>query len=81
MGASSESNKVFWSEVYRGHSIATIHDLGGWCVACDQAVQQGVRFDNHEEAAAWIKRRVDDRIAEAMFPGLALARSSLLWEI
>lgn len=81
MSALVQEPKLVWSETYRGHQVATLRDQSGWCVVCDQAVQQGVRFDDPEEAAAWIKRRVDDRIAESIFPGLALARSSLLWEI
>ena len=44
----------------------------GWRVACDQVVYQEMCFDDPDEAAAWVKRRVDDRIAEAIFPGLAL---------
>lgn len=62
---------VVWTETYRGHLVATIRDASGWRVAFDHNVQLGVRFDDPEEAAAWIRRRVDDRIAEAIFPGLA----------
>ena len=73
MSMTAQGATVVWSETYRGYHVATLRDQSGWCVACDQAVQQGIRFDDHEEAAAWIRRRVDDRIAAAIFPGLARA--------
>ena len=37
----------------------------------DDVVQKDRGFDSVEEATAWVRRKVDASIAEAIFPGLA----------
>lgn len=71
MGFSAEKKQVLWSETYRGHYIATLRDQRSWAVVVDEDMRDGFDFESTEEAAAWLRRRVDDRIAESIFPGLA----------
>jgi hypothetical protein len=63
--------EVVWSGAYRGHKIATLRDSRTWLVVLDDVVQENRDFETAEEAAAWLRRSVDARIAEAIFPGLA----------
>ncbi|MEZ5852421.1 MAG: hypothetical protein R3D68_17450 [Hyphomicrobiaceae bacterium] len=58
---------------YRGHRIATLRVRDSWAAILDDKMTFEVAFDSADEAAAWLRRRVDARIAEAMFPGLASA--------
>ncbi|MEZ5817140.1 MAG: hypothetical protein R3D44_08675 [Hyphomicrobiaceae bacterium] len=69
----ASTDRAVWNETYRGHSIATRREKSVWRVAVDGVVQNGVAFESDQEAAAWLRRRVDNRIAEEMFPGLARA--------
>jgi hypothetical protein len=57
---------------YRGHTISTSEERGVWRGYVDETLIAAT-FESSEEAVAWIRRRVDNRIAEAMFPGLAKA--------
>lgn len=66
------SERGTWTDTYRGFRISTHCEQSVWCVALDDIVQKGIVFETPQEAAAWLRRRVDDRIAEAIFPGLAL---------
>ena len=73
MGIAAKGQEVVWAETYRGHYIATMRDRQSWVVVVDEDVKAGLDFESADEAAAWLRRRVDDRIAEAIFPGLAFA--------
>ena len=59
------------SLTYRGHRITTLRDTDGWRGIMNDNVLTAVTFDSAEEASAWVRRRIDDKIAEAIFPGLA----------
>ena len=63
--------EVVWSDAYRGHKLATLRASRAWMVVLDDVVQNESDFETAEEAAAWLRRIVDARIAEAIFPGLA----------
>lgn len=67
----AEKQIDYWSNTYRGHRVEVTRDHTGWVVTIDHDVQKGLDFETAEEAAAWLHRRVDARIAEAIFPGLA----------
>ncbi|MGE0769002.1 MAG: hypothetical protein AB7L90_21375 [Hyphomicrobiaceae bacterium] len=60
-----------WSDTYRGYRIAANREQSVWRVTLGDESLPGVGFDSPQEATAWLRRRVDDRIAEAIFPGLA----------
>ena len=68
-----EGREHFWSETYRGHHIALQRGDHAWRVVSGHVVEKDLDFGTAEEAAAWLRRRVDARIAEAIFPGLARA--------
>ena len=65
------SPKVVWSDAYRGHRIATLRDSRIWLLLVDDVVAGNGEFETTEEAAAWLRRKVDANIAESIFPGLA----------
>jgi hypothetical protein len=67
----TETKEDVCSNTYRGHRITTMRDQSGWVVILDRHVQKEVVFEAAEEAEAWLRRRIDERIAEAIFPGLA----------
>ena len=71
MDLSEETQTEFWSDTYRGHQIATRRDNRAWLVIINDVEQQDRGFETAEEAAAWLRRRVDAQAAEAIFPGLA----------
>lgn len=56
---------------YRGHRVSLLRDRDGWRGLLDDKVYSSVAFESAEEASAWLCRRIDDKIAEAIFPGLA----------
>lgn len=60
-----------WVDTYRGFRIAAQREQTGWRAALNDVIQKGVDFETPQEATAWLRRRVDDRIAESIFPGLA----------
>jgi hypothetical protein len=49
----------FWSDVYRGRSIAILNRHGRLHVYLDHIVQQGVVFDGGQDALAWLIRRIE----------------------
>lgn len=57
--------------VYRGHRVSLLRGPDGWRGIVDGNVHTAVAFESPEEASAWLRRRIDDKIAEAIFPGLA----------
>jgi hypothetical protein len=59
-----------WSAIYRGHYLAAQRRNRVWQLQLNQEVLANREFETVEEAAAWLRRRVDEQIAEAIFPGL-----------
>lgn len=55
---------------YRGHLIEAICLQEGWRGVLDENVETAAAFGSSEEAQAWLRRRVDDFIAERLCPGL-----------
>ena len=58
MRANTDSQD-FWSDNYRGHSIATLNHGSGWLVYLDHVLQHNKLFATAEAAAAWLKQQVD----------------------
>ena len=54
-----EQTENFWSDSYRGHSIATLNRGSGWLVYLDHVLQHNKLFASAEAAAAWLKQQVD----------------------
>ena len=71
MAFAAEAHKGLWSETYRGYHLATLRGHQCWHVVFDHVVQNGRDFETAEEASAWLRRRADARVAEAIYPGLA----------
>jgi hypothetical protein len=72
----TEGPQGFWSGIYLGSHIAMLQHHGAWRVYLDQMLQDTSRFETAEEAAGWLRRRVEERAAEAIFPGLARAHAA-----
>ena len=51
--------KEFWSDNYRGHSIATLNHGSGWLVYLDHVLQHNKLFATAETAVAWLRKQVD----------------------
>ncbi len=60
-----------WSGTYRNHQIAVQKSDRDWQVVLDESLISGLSFDTTDEAIAWLRRCVDGKIAEEIFPGLA----------
>jgi hypothetical protein len=53
------SSQDFWSDSYRGHSIATLNHGRGWLVYLDHVLQHNKLFVTAEAAVAWLRQQVD----------------------
>jgi hypothetical protein len=53
------SSQEFWSDNYRGHSIATLNHGRGWLVYLDHVLQHNKLFASAEAAAAWLRQQID----------------------
>jgi hypothetical protein len=53
----------FWSDSYRGHTIATLNCGNGWLVYLDHVLQHNKLFVTAEAAAAWLRRQIDTTAA------------------
>lgn len=62
--------KSRWSDIYRGTEIGAVRDDHGWMIFLGEVVERDRQFETLEEAAAWLRRTIDARIAESIFPGL-----------
>ncbi len=51
----------FWSMSYRGQEIAAQRHYSGWLVYLNRVMLQGVLFEDGREAAAWLRRKVDEQ--------------------
>jgi hypothetical protein len=49
----------FWSDSYRGHTIATLNHGNGWLVYLDHVLQHNKLFATAEAAVAWLRRQID----------------------
>jgi hypothetical protein len=49
----------FWSDSYRGHSIATLNRGNGWLVYLDHVLQHNKLFATAEAAVTWLRRQID----------------------
>ena len=49
----------FWSDSYRGHTIATLNRGNGWLVYLDHVLQHNKLFATAETAVAWLRRQID----------------------
>jgi hypothetical protein len=50
---------MFWSESYRGHTIAALSHGKGWLAYLDHVLQHNLLFITAEAAAIWLRRRID----------------------
>jgi hypothetical protein len=53
----------FWSDSYRGHSIATLTHGRGWLVYLDHVLQHNKLFGTAEAAVTWLRRQIDSTAA------------------
>ena len=51
----------FWSASYRGRDIAAHRHAQGWHVYLDRVMQPNMLFVSAEDAAQWLRRKVDGR--------------------
>jgi len=49
----------FWSDSYRGRTIATLNHGSGWLVYVDHVLQHNKLFVTAEAAVTWLRRQVD----------------------
>ena len=49
----------FWSDTYRGHSIAVFNHGGRWLAYLDHVLQQRLQFETADAAKVWLQRRID----------------------
>jgi hypothetical protein len=49
----------FWSDSYRGHTIATLNRGNGWLVYLDHVLQHNKLFVTAEAAVTWLRRQID----------------------
>jgi hypothetical protein len=52
-------NDEFWSDSYRGHTIATLNRGNGWMVYLDHVLQHNKLFATGEAAVDWLRRQID----------------------
>jgi hypothetical protein len=53
----------FWSDVYRGRTIAIFHRTGRWHVYLDHVFQHNLIFVSSGHAIQWLTKRVDNLCA------------------
>jgi hypothetical protein len=49
----------FWSDTYRGRTIAVLNHGGRWLVYLDHVLQPRMLFETAEAAVTWLQRKVD----------------------
>jgi len=67
--AIDSDDDAFWSDSYRGHTIAALSHGAGWLVYLDHVLQHNKLFATAEAAADWLKRRVDAAAPRPRRPG------------
>jgi hypothetical protein len=58
-----KQTEAFWSDSYRGHTIATLNHGDGWLVYLDHVLQHNKLFVTAEAAVAWLRRQIDTTAA------------------
>jgi hypothetical protein len=53
------SEQKFWSDVYRGRSIAIFNTHGRWYVYLDHVLQLNIVFASANQAIDWLTARID----------------------
>jgi hypothetical protein len=51
----------FWSDTYRGRTIAILNHCGRWLVYLDHVLQERMQFATADAAKTWLQRKVDRR--------------------
>jgi hypothetical protein len=51
----------FWSDTYRGRTIAILNHCGRWLVYLDHVLQERIQFATAEAARSWLQSKVDRR--------------------
>jgi hypothetical protein len=51
----------YWSDTYRGCHIALLRHHRRWCVFLERVFQTDTHFETADDAAAWLRRRIDER--------------------
>ena len=71
--ASADAN--FWAASYRGRDIAAHRQSQGWHVYLDRVMQPNKLFVCAEDAAQWLRRKVDGRDIDPLsFAAARMAR-------
>jgi hypothetical protein len=55
----TDHTEEFWSNIYRGRTIAIYNYHGCWLTYLDHALQPRMIFASAEAAVAWLRRQVD----------------------
>jgi hypothetical protein len=61
--AHTSTNTDFWSDVYRGRTIAVLNHYGRLHVYLDHVLQHNVVFESGKEAVAWLIQRIDQGVS------------------
>jgi hypothetical protein len=62
-GAGHYPLSEFWSDSYRGHTIATLNRGNGWLVYLDHVLQHNKLFVTAEAAVIWLRCQIDTAAA------------------
>jgi hypothetical protein len=55
----SDGAGAFWTDSYRGHTIAAVSHGRGWLAYLDHVLQHNLVFVTAEAAATWLRRQID----------------------
>jgi hypothetical protein len=55
----TKQSEGFWSDIYRGHTIAILNHGGRWLVYLDHVLQHRMLFATAEAAVNWLQHKVD----------------------
>ena len=50
-----------WATSYSGHEIAAQRHYNGWLVYLNKVMQPGMLFEDHRDAAVWLRRKADEQ--------------------
>jgi hypothetical protein len=59
LDTSDETSDEFWSDTYRGRSIATLNHGRGWLVYVDHVLQHNKLFVTADAAVTWLRKQID----------------------
>jgi hypothetical protein len=66
----------FWSDVYRGKTIAILNHYGRLYVYLDHMLQHHVVFADRVDARAWLTRRIDEEVVKDASPPIGYVDAS-----